>query len=190
MNLLVDCLQNALAAVHTSLQENLLAAIIAATAMPEYRDVAVNVENFNLLNQLYWTKDDKIWVPDHSYLRYQVFLDNHASILAGHMGRDKTEDLIRRSYYWKGMSRQIEKWIAACRKCHEHKGRQHAKYGLCTPLEVQTRPFWSISFDLISGLPLTPTGHNAIITVVDRFTKLVTLIPCVMAISGRQVAQL
>jgi hypothetical protein len=106
------------------------------------------------------------------------------------MGRDKTDDLIRRSFYWKGLSRQVEKWIAACRKCQEHKGKQHTEYGLCPPLDVPTRPFWSISLDLISRLPLTPTGFNAIITVVDKFTKVVALIPCAMAISGRRVAQL
>jgi hypothetical protein len=44
--------------------------------------------------------------------------------------------------------------------------------------------------DLISGLPLTPTDFNAIKTVIDRLTKLVTLIPCVMTILGRRVAQL
>jgi hypothetical protein len=44
--------------------------------------------------------------------------------------------------------------------------------------------------DLISGLPLSPQGFDAIITVADCFTKLVTLIPCKMAISGVEVAKL
>ena len=57
-------------------------------------------------------------------------------------------------------------------------------------MAIPSRPFWSISLDLISGLPLTPQGFDAIITVVDRFTKMVTLIPCKMAISGVEVAKL
>jgi hypothetical protein len=49
VNLLVDCPHNALAAVQISLQEGLLALIIAAVVLPEYRDIAVNVEKFTLL---------------------------------------------------------------------------------------------------------------------------------------------
>jgi hypothetical protein len=49
---------------------------------------------------------------------------------------------------------------------------------------------WSISLDLISGLPLTPKGHDVIITVVNRFTTLVTLIPCMTLVSGIDVAHL
>jgi hypothetical protein len=69
------------------------------------------------------------------------------------------------------------------------KGRQHSKYGFLQPLAIPTRPFWIISLDIISGLPLTPQGHDAIITVVDGFTKLVTLIPCLTAISGVEVVK-
>jgi hypothetical protein len=69
MDLLVECPQNALAAVLDVFARKCVASIIAATAMPEYRDVAVNVEKFNLLNELYWTKYHRIW-PHHSDLRY------------------------------------------------------------------------------------------------------------------------
>ncbi len=113
-----------------------------------------------------------------------------ASVLARHMGRDKTDDQVKRYFYWKGMSQDIVEFVQKCHICQLHKGRQHAKYGLLQPLAIPTRPFWSISLDLISGLPLTPNGHDAIITVVDRFTKLVTLIPCMTLVSGIDVAHL
>jgi hypothetical protein len=148
------------------------------------------MESLALINGLYWTKEGEMWVPDDKELRYEVFLDCHASVLAGHMGRDKTDDQVKRYFYWKRMSQDIVEFVQKCHICQLHKGRQHAKYGLLQPLAIPTRPFWSISLDLISGLPLTPKGHDAIITVVDRFTKLVTLIPCMTLVSGVEVSHL
>ena len=160
------------------------------SALPECKSSVVEIESLPFTNNLIWTKDGKMWVPDDNSLWYQVFLDCHASVLAGHMGRDKTDDQIKRYYYWRGMSQDIVEFVQQCHICQLHKGRQHAKYGMLQPVAIPTRPFWSISLDLISGLPLTPQGFDAIITVVDRFTKMVTLIPCKMAISGVEVAKL
>ena len=47
--------------------------------------------------------------------------------------------------------------------------------------------------DFITSLPLTHAGYNAIMTCVDRLSKLTILIPCVMgdsALSVGEVAQL
>jgi hypothetical protein len=117
-------------------------------------------------------------------------LDSHTAVFAGHMGRDKTEEQVRRQFYWRGMTEDIGNFIKTCQVCQAHKYKQHAKHGLCTPLALATRPFWSISLDLITGLPMTPQKYNAIITVVDRFTKMVVLIPCDSSISGVEVAKL
>ena len=47
--------------------------------------------------------------------------------------------------------------------------------------------------DFITSLPLTRAGYNAIMTCVDRLSKLTILIPCMMgdfALSVGEVAQL
>jgi hypothetical protein len=56
------------------------------------------MESLSFVNGLYWTKDGKMWVPDDHDLWYEVFLDCHAPVLAGHMGRDKTDDQIKRYF--------------------------------------------------------------------------------------------
>jgi len=43
--------------------------------------------------------------------------------------------------------------------------------------EISETPWTNISVDLITGLPMTTTGHNTILTVVDRTTKMVHLVP-------------
>ena len=46
------------------------------------------------------------------------------------------------------------------------------------PLPVPDTKWPSVSLDWVSGLPSTTRGHDAIMTVVDRFPKCGMFIPC------------
>ena len=45
----------------------------------------------------------KIYIPDDNTLKLKVAHDSHDSKIAGHFGRDKTYELIKRNYYWPDM---------------------------------------------------------------------------------------
>ena len=94
MSMLEERPEDVLDACQTELQQDLVAALTKASALPESKVIAQEMESLTFTNGLFWTKDGKMWVPDDKDLRYQVFLDCHASVLAGHMGRDKTDDQI------------------------------------------------------------------------------------------------
>lgn len=42
--------------------------------------------------------------------------------------------------------------------------------------------------DFVVGLPKTERGYDSILTIVDRFSKLVTLVPCATNITAVGVA--
>lgn len=44
------------------------------------------------------------------------------------------------------------------------------------PLSVPKRPWSHISVDFVNGLPISK-GHSVVLTVVDRFSKMVHFIP-------------
>ena len=46
------------------------------------------------------------------------------------------------------------------------------------PLPVPDTKWHSVSVDWVSGSPPTTRGHDAIMTVVDRFSKRGMFIPC------------
>ena len=56
--------------------------------------------------------------------------------------------------------------------------------------EIAETPWRTISVDFVTGLPLTTSGYNAILTVVDRCTKMVHLIKCTDTCDSTQFAQL
>jgi hypothetical protein len=53
----------------------------------------------------------------------------------------------------------------------------HRLFGLLQPLPTPDGPWKSISLDFITDLPPSE-GFGAILTVVDRFTKMTHFIPC------------
>lgn len=63
-------------------------------------------------------------------------------------------------------------------------------YGLLQPLQLPTRKWGSISMDFIVALPLTQNKNDSILVVVDRFTKMIKLLPCKTTITSMQLAQL
>ncbi|GBG59204.1 hypothetical protein CBR_g32220 [Chara braunii] len=78
-----------------------------------------------------------------------------------------------------------------CPTCQEVNGANHLPYGLLQPLSIPEGRWQSILMDFIGPLRLpTPRGHDAILVVVDRFTKRARFVPCCYAISAREVADI
>ena len=52
-------------------------------------------------------------------MRYTVLVEAHDKL--GHQGNTHTYCLIKRQYYWKGMNKDIQKYIANCTLFHREK---------------------------------------------------------------------
>ena len=62
--------------------------------------------------------------------------------------------------------------------CQAAKSRRVDTPRLPRPLPVPDTKWHSVSIDWVSGLPPTTRSHDAIMTVVDRFSKPGIFIPC------------
>ena len=59
-----------------------------------------------------------------------VFENEHETMVAGHMGMDKTLEMINRNFYWRRMAEDIEDYVRSCNDCQRNKascqiGRAH-----------------------------------------------------------------
>jgi hypothetical protein len=81
----------------------------------------------------------RLWIP--SSLRDDVLVSEHDSKVAGHMGQDKTKELIRWNLWWPRMDNDIVKYIQACVECQRNKLARHKSYGLLQPLELAHAPW-------------------------------------------------
>ena len=95
--------------------------------------------------------------------KYTVLVGAHDKL--GHQGNTHTYCFIKRQYYWKGMNKDIQKYIA---NCH----REKAKIQNYPPqmMEIPNRPFDKIAINLITGCKTSTSGNKHILTVIDHLT--------------------
>ena len=118
----------------------------------------------------------KIWIPNDLPLKKLIFESEHDTGVAGHMGMDKTIEMISRNFYWPHMAEEIEDYVRSCDDCQRNKISRHKRHGMLHPLELSYAPWDSISMDFITHLPVSE-GCFTVWVVVDRFTKMAHFIP-------------
>ena len=115
-----------------------------------------------------------LWVPRG--LVPGILKSEHDTKIAGHMGQDKTIELIRRNFWGPKMNERIIDFVRSCPECQRNKTTRHQPYGLSSPLEVPYAPWQSITMDFITDLPISD-GCDQLWVVIDRFTKMAHFIP-------------
>ena len=113
-------------------------------------------------------------VPAQRALIQELLYLYHDDQLAGHWGISKTQELLERKFYWPGLARDVREYITTCSICQNIAIPRHKPYGKLEPLPMPDRPWQEVSLDFIIQLPSLCIGtraYNAILVVVDRYTK-------------------
>lgn len=165
----------------------------AAQADPAYQAELVKVHPPSdplqvKAGRLYY--NDRIVVPEEPSLRTRILAECHDSAVAGHLGKDKTIEQVKRRFYWKGMDESIFQYVTSCDACQRNKPSQQSPMGLSMPLPIPTRPWQQVSMDLITGLPRSRSGNDAIVVFVDKLTKMVHYVACKTAVTAPELATL
>ncbi len=98
--------------------------------------------------------------------------DQHA-----HGGIHRTHDRLRSSVYFPKMRKVIQGYIDGCPACQLSKPSRQLPYGQLQPVGKAQQPLEELSLDFIVGLPFTPKGNNCLMTVTDKFSKFIRLVP-------------
>ena len=101
----------------------------------------------------------------------------HTLPMSGHHGRDNTVRNIARHYYWRGMNKDIARWIRACAVCRKRKEYRRIHAGAASSVSTARHPHDTIAIDLVSTSGTHATGDKYILTCIDVFTRWVTAIP-------------
>ena len=87
------------------------------------------------------------------------------------------------------MAKYVTDYCDRCKSCQQMKPSMQKPVGLLKPLEIPSYPWWSISTDFITCLPITLKGNDTLAVWVDRLTKYVALHPCKLTINAVDFAQ-
>ena len=134
-----------------------------------------------------------LYVPNDSALRQELISRCHDDPLIGHFGAEKTLELLRRKYHWANIAEQARSYVRTCDICQRTKAPKHRPYGLLKSLPFPKGPWQELTMDFITGLPPSKRAgvvYDAILVVVDRFTKIVRYLTTTKTITAEQLGEL
>ncbi|VDI00396.1 Hypothetical predicted protein [Mytilus galloprovincialis] len=103
-------------------------------------------------------------------IRSKILNHLHNAHVAGHLGRDKTLNSVRRRFFWPGMTSDVSQWCRTCNQCAQAKpGPGLGHYYL--QQSTVGFPFDRIAIDILGPCPVTRNANEYLIVITDYFTK-------------------
>ena len=112
----------------------------------------------------------RIWLPSDIPIITTLLTEYHATPTGGHAGVAKTVARLMTNFYWPGLRDDVSRFVAQCVDCQVTKYETKELAGLLCPLPVPSQPWYDLSLDFITSLPVY-RGNTVILVVVDRFSK-------------------
>lgn len=127
--------------------------------------------NNPLVSEFEW----KMVVPCE--LRNEILVKTHSEPTSGHFGVFKTYKRLALRYYWPGMHKDVVQFVAKCDNCAAYKLSTFGTLGKMGRPKACSRPFQTISIDLIGPLPNSKKQHCYIFAITCCFSKYCLFFP-------------
>ncbi len=127
--------------------------------------------------------DGRIYILWDHTLQREIIAHSHEHVTVGHLGIEKTKELVLQEYWWPKMKRDTEAYIWACETCQWTKSSTQAKAAHLHPNIIPSWPWTHILVDMITDLP-DCQGYDTIIMIVDHFSKEIIPIACSKQLSS------
>ena len=94
------------------------------------------------------------------------------------MGIAKTEERITSTFWWKGISADIQRFVRSCDVCQKTMPRGKVVRVPLGAMPIINEPFQRVAVDLIGPIaPMSDRGHRSILTIVDYGTRYPEAVP-------------
>ena len=102
-------------------------------------------------------------------------MNYHATLIGGHLGRNRTLARLSQRFYWSGMADDVGDWLRNCTTCMKRK----SPAGRHLPLgNIPTGHRWDrIAMDILDVCDPTPDGFCYILVIADYFSKWTEVFP-------------
>jgi hypothetical protein len=160
---------------------------------PKSQKLAIRARRFTLLDSgilMFKDAHGKLRTCIPRSVQLEILQEYHEPPFHGHLGVAKTFTKISDKFFWPKLYSTVEKFVRSCDSCQRIKSSNMVTPGELQNLEYPTERWQSISLDFVTHLPLTNNGNNSILTVTDRFSKRVVLIPTTENVTAPQVVNL
>ena len=139
---------------------------------------------------LLWHSDTRLYVPNRDNLRLDVLYWHHDVPWMAHVGIKRTVRMTTQQFFWPNMQADITNYVDSCTSCQSNKTDRRRKVPTLSPRVPPSSCWCTIGVDLITNLPKSESGHDAIRDFVCHLSKMVRLIPTVTTLSAPGFAKL
>lgn len=108
-------------------------------------------------------------------MRRDVMLENHDSVISGHLGCKKTLEKIRQRYYWYAMKGEVDLHLKQCDVCAADKKPNKLPRAPMGTI-VTGAPLDVIATDYMGPFPVTEQGNRYVLVLTDHFSKYVEVL--------------
>lgn len=115
-------------------------------------------------------RNGRIWIDKNSPFQLQLLEFIHTNPTAGHFRYHKIVQRAKADFYWKGMSKDIKKFVKECEVCQANKHENVKCPGHLQPLPIPNWVWYDISMDFIEALP-TSRGSSWLIGSLSMVTS-------------------
>ena len=147
-------------------------------------------DSWRLVDGLLVDAQQRVLVPNDAAVKLLIFRECHDNPLSGHLGSRKTLERVARRFTWRNMHAEVRDYVSTCVACQRNKAVTQRPAGLLQPLPIPERPWQTVTLDLITALPPTRAGHDAIVVFVDKLTKWATYVPTRTDVDAPSLARL
>lgn len=127
--------------------------------------------------QIILTKPPQI-VTDTEQKREILDQFHNDRLYGGHSGQKKLYAKIRAHYFWKGMTKDISKFVKDCQKCQLNKPRpKNREYIGMTITSTPQKPFDVVIIDTIGPLTITEQQNRYALTMICDLSKYLVTVP-------------
>ena len=168
---------------------------------PRYIEVQPNEKTVISITHFQRGQDNLLYFVDASWktrlcvpkskINYVLQWIHESPYESAHAGPRRFLARLQELFYWPTMNKDAELYATTCDICQKIKTDHRAKMGALRPAHIPSRPFSTVSVDLITGLPASgEMGYTAILVIVDKLTKFAIIIPTHSTLTQEGFAEL
>jgi hypothetical protein len=135
-------------------------------------------------------KGNLLYVPPDPSLIADILHWFHDVPWCGHLGIEKTKELVKRQFWWPTLASDVKEYVLSCVHCQANKPDRRRRNPPLIPLPAPTRCWDIVGVDLITSLPQTVLGQDAIVVFSCHGSKGVRLAASEVTLNAPGFAQL
>lgn len=119
-----------------------------------------------------------ITIVDRKHINL-ILHECHDCQTSGHLSYDRTIERVKISAWWPHWSKDKAIYCETCHRCQKSNRATGKRFGLLEKIDEPSNRWEIINMDFVTGLP--PGGkdnNNAVLVIVDRFSKRPRFLPC------------